>query len=94
MSLVPFVILWILMGVAVLALFVWRKTVTRNEDDNLHVSDGAAAQKTALQIAVAQKLEVIDKWGKIATVVAVVYGVILGGLFVYQSWIQNSHLGV
>jgi hypothetical protein len=60
----------------------------------LHVLDGEAVQKTAAQVALAEKLEFIDKWGKIATVVAFVYGVLLGGLFVYQSWMQNTHIGV
>jgi hypothetical protein len=94
MSLIPLVILWMVLAVAVLALFLWRKAVARDEDDNLHVLDGASVQKSAVQIAVAQKLELIDKWGKIATVVTVVYGVLLGGLFVYQSWVQNTHIGV
>jgi hypothetical protein len=93
MNLVPFLILWAVLAVAVVALLVWRKTVSSNEDDNLHVLDGEAAQKTAAQVAVAQKLDLIDKWGKIITVVVVVYGVILGGLYMYQSWIQNSTLG-
>jgi hypothetical protein len=94
MSLIPFLILWVALALTVLALFVWRKMVSRGEDDNLHVLDGGAAQKTAAQLAVAEKLDLIDKWGKIVTVVALVFGVILGGLFVYQSWIQNSHIGV
>ena len=94
MSFVPFVILWILLALTVLTLFVWRKMVSSKEDDNLHVLDGASAAKSAEQVAVAQKLDLIDKWGKIATIVAVVYGVILGALYVWQSWIQNSSIGV
>ena len=94
MFFVPFVVLWILLALTVLALFFWRKTVASKEDDNLHVLDGADAAKAAEQEAVAQKLELIDKWGKILTVVAVVYGVILGGLYVWQSWVQNSSMGV
>jgi hypothetical protein len=39
---------------------------------------------------VAQKLDLIDKWGKIVTVVTVVYGLIIGALYVYQSWMQNK----
>ena len=88
---VPFVILWILLALTVLALFIWRKSVSSKEDDNLHVLDGASTAKSSEQIAVAQKLDLIDKWGKIATVVAVIYGVILGGFYVYQSWIQNTN---
>jgi len=93
-TLIPFVVLWILMALAVLALFIWRKSVSSKEDDNLHVSDPAADQKAAEQAAVAQKLNLIDKWGKIVTVVTVVYGVILGGIYVWQSWVSNSSMGV
>jgi hypothetical protein len=94
MNLMPLFVLWILLALTVVALLVWRKTVARNEDDSLHVLDGAAPQQTATQIAVAQKLELIDKWGKILTVATVVYGLILGGLYMYQMWVQNSSIGV
>ena len=94
MNLIPFLIGWIVLAVAVLTLFVWRKAVARHEDDNLHVLDGAAVQQTALQVAVVKKLDMIDKWGKIATVLALVYGVVLGGLYVYQSWVQHTSIGV
>jgi hypothetical protein len=90
--LTPLLILWIVLALAILALFVWRKVVTAQEDDNLHVLDGGADQKTAAQVAVAQKLDVIDKWGKTLTVVALVFGLILGALYVYQTFIQRSHL--
>jgi hypothetical protein len=94
MNFTPFVILWILTGVAVLALLAWRKAVAMNEDDNLHVLDGGAVEKGAAQFAVAQKLDLIDRWGKIVTVVAVVYGVILGGVYVWHSWIVYSQIGI
>ena len=91
---VPFVILWVLLALTVLMLFVWRKSVSSKEDDNLHVLDGASAAKSAEQVVLAQKLDLIDKWGKIATIVTVVYGVILGALYVWQSWVQNTNAGV
>jgi hypothetical protein len=93
MSLIPFLVLWGLLAVTVLALFIWRKAVASKEDDNLHVLDGAAVEKSAEQSMVAQKLELIDKWGKIATIVTVVYGLILGVFYVYMSWVQNSSMG-
>jgi hypothetical protein len=94
MNFVPFLVLWVLLALTVLTLFIWRKMVASKEDDNLHVLDGASAAKSADQQVIAQKLDFIDKWGKIVTIVTIVYGVILGGLFVWQSWIQNTSVGV
>lgn len=91
---VPFLALWALLLLTVLALFIWRKRVSRQEDDTLHVSEAGSFAKSAEQAAVAQKLELIDKWGKIVTAVVVLYGVILGGLYVWQSWVQNTGTGM
>jgi hypothetical protein len=74
----------------VVALLVKRKMIASHEDDSLHVLDGGGAN----QSVIAQKLEQIDKWGKILTVVVVIYGVILGAAFAYQAWIQTSQTGV
>ena len=93
MNFVPFLVLWGLLAVTVLALFIWRKAVASGEDDNLHVLDGAAVEKSAEQSMVAQKLELIDKWGKIATVVTIVFGLIVGAMYMWASWVQNNRLG-
>ena len=91
MNLFPLLVVWVVLALSVLALFLWRQAVARGEDDSLHVMHGAIATQ---QTSLAQKLEVIDKWGKIVTVVTVVYGLILGVLYVYMSWVHNSSMGV
>lgn len=83
----PLIVLWGVMAVAVLVLIVWRKTVSAGEDDQLHVLNTAAVPH---QAEVAQKLDVIDKWGKIATAVTVAFGVVLAALFIYQSFAQTA----
>jgi len=93
MNFVPFLVLWALLAMTVLALFVWRKTVSSHEDDNLHVMDGASVEKSAAQSVMAHKLDLIDRWGKIVTVVTVLYGVLLAGIYMWLSWLQNGKLG-
>jgi len=81
----PFFGLGIVLFLAVAVLAFYRKSVARGEDDQLHVFDGGGAGQPAL----AHKLDQIDKWGKLVTIVAVVYGVIVGAAFVYQSYLQS-----
>jgi hypothetical protein len=87
----PFIALETLLAVAVLALFIWRKMVSRNEDDNIHVLHGATAVPE--QEALSHKLDVIDKWGKIMTVVTVVFGLLLAAAYTYNSFVKASNLG-
>ena len=86
-TLTPFLVLWGALAASVLVLLVWRKAVGRHEDDTLHVLH---AEAVPMQAAVAHKLEVIDRWGKTLTVLTVVFGVLIGGLFMYQTWVQTS----
>jgi len=90
MSLFPFLILWCVMAAIVLALIIWRKTVSSHEDTVVHVMSDAPALSE--QVNVAHKLETIDKWGKMITGVTVIYGLALGGLYIWQTWVQNSNL--
>ena len=85
----PYIAIWSLLALAVLLLFVRRKMVAAKEDDNLHVMSGENPQ----QAVVAAKLEVIDKWGKLLTVVAVILGLALAGLYVYSVFVGRGSLG-
>jgi hypothetical protein len=85
---VPFVALWALLALTVIGLIIYRRFVSAGEDDMLHVSE-AAGSATSHQVVVAQKLDQIDKWGKTLTVVVAVYGIVLVGVYVYQSWMSG-----
>ena len=87
MNYYPWFIVWLIMAATVLALAAWRKSVTRNEDDSLHVSDAAAVPR---QVELTQKLAKIDKWGKGATIVAVVYGLSLFAIYMYHVWTNTT----
>lgn len=63
--------------------------ISRKEDDYLHVDSNVAVQQ---QEAVAKKLETIDKWGKILTVVAVVFALVLLGIFLYNGWNDSGRI--
>lgn len=89
MTYTPFTVLWVLLAVVVLALIAYRKIVSNKEDETLHLGSGAEAVP-AQQAAIAHKLDVIDKWGKLLTVVAVVYGLLLLAVYTYQTWLSPT----
>jgi hypothetical protein len=88
---IPFLALWIVLAIGVIVMIAWRKTVSRQDDETLHVMDAGAASH---QLDVSHKLDTIDKWGKILTAITVIYGLVLGALYMYQSWIEMSRIGV
>jgi len=90
LNLFPFAVLWALMAIAVLALIVIRKRIALGEDDTLHVMEGDAGMIPHQQ-EIAHKLAVVDRWGKSLTIVTLVYGLIVGGLWVYQGFVSASN---
>ena len=91
-NLLPFLIVWILVALTVIVLFLYHRSIARQEDAHLDVLETAAAAQH--QVALDQKLEVVDKWGKIFTIIAVVYGILLAGLYFVQTWEQSSKAGI
>jgi hypothetical protein len=83
-SFVPFAVLWVLVAIVVLALVAYRKLVSLQEEETLHLANAAEANHQAV---IARKLDWIDKWGKLLTVIVVVYGVLLAAAYTYHVWL-------
>lgn len=90
-NLIPFLAVWGIFAASVIVLLARRRMVARQEDETLHVMDLGAVSH---QVDVAHKLDQIDKWGKILTVITVVYGLVLGAFYMYRSWVEMSRIGV
>jgi uncharacterized membrane protein len=85
MNIMPLAVIWAVLATVVLALALYRRSIAAKEDDIVHVN----VDVTPKQEAVNKKLEAIDRWGKILTVIVVIYALVLLGLFLYSGW-QNS----
>jgi hypothetical protein len=83
LNLIPYLAIWSVFALAVIVLLITRKMVSSKEDDRLHVLDGAP---TTQQVTVAHKLDVIDKWGKILTVITVLFGLAIGAIYVVSTF--------
>ena len=89
MSIIPYATLWGVLVLAVVVLAVYRSRLAGHIDELVHLEDTATGIVSD-QAQTAQRLNVIDRWGKGLTVVAVVTGLALGAVFMYQIWQQTS----
>ncbi len=81
-NLLPYAIFWGVLAIVVLFLIVYRKSVSSQEDDSIHLEGNVTLQQTSL----AHKLASIDRWGKSLTIVVAVYGIALAAIYLYQIW--------
>jgi len=82
----PFVTLWIVLAGITAALAVYRKLLVNNEDTRIHLAVGEDSL-IGNQKARAGRLELIDKCGKVMTVLAAAFGVVLGVALLYIRFI-------
>lgn len=87
----PFFAIWAVMAAAVLIIAVWRQLVDLHEDDSIHLGD----QETAVvkeQATMAKKQEAIGKVSRVLTVATLIYGMALGGYYLYEQWVLSGKL--
>jgi len=92
-SLIPFTILWVILAVALIALVIYRRLIAVEEDDSLHIGPGEES-KVLQQTALAKKLDVIDRWWKILTIVVIVYGLALAVIYGYVTFMASSSVRI
>ena len=86
MNMIPYIAIWAVVAVTVLALALYRKILTFHGDDEfIHLTEG---EQTMIpqQVALGHKLALIDRWGKALTVFTAAYGVGLVGIILYEAW--------
>jgi hypothetical protein len=76
---------------AVLALAAARKWISRREDDMVHLADGELPL-VQQQASVATTLSRVDLWGKVLTVIVVVYGLAIAARLLYMGWVESLQI--
>ena len=82
-------LVWCLLALVVLSLAGYRKVIANREDDLVHLGEGDAGLIVA-QKDTEERLALVDKWGKILTVVTLVLGLVIGAYYLYQGWIESA----
>jgi len=90
MSITPLLVLWCALAVVTAGLALYRKFVSNKEDDMVHIAEGEE-KLIPKQVALAHKMDAIDKWGKTLTVATAVFGLLLAAAYLYRGWVETSH---
>lgn len=89
MNMLPYVAIWVVCAIAVLALALYRKILTFHGDDEfVHLAAGEE-QLIPHQVALGHKLEAIDRWGKGLTIFTFVFGLAIAGVVLYEAWLTS-----
>ncbi len=82
-NLLPHIVIWAVLATIVVILAIYRRKVGSGADETLHVLDGEASAMAA-QAVVAKKLAVVDWWGKILTILVVIYLLTIATMYLYS----------
>lgn len=91
MNLTFYLATWIPLAVLVGVLAIYRNMMASHEDESIHVLEGDAPQ-VAAQAKLSHKLEAVERWGKILTTIVIVYGLIIGAMYLYYIWQEGAKL--
>ncbi len=89
MTYLPHIVIWAVLTTVVVILAIYRRRIDLKIDEALHVLD-AEQPAVSTQTEVAKKLTVIDRWGKILTVIAVLYLLGIAAAYIYGSFTDTS----
>jgi hypothetical protein len=85
MNLIPFVVIWAVLALVVLALALYRNLAAMHEDALIHLGPGEE-RLVPKQVALFHRLDLVDRWGKTLTVVTLAGGVTLAAVVLYRAW--------
>ncbi len=88
-TLTPYVIVCVTLAAATLGLALYRKLISAAEKDIIYLGQGEE-RNIPQQSALAARLAMIDKWGKVLTIVTVGLGAVLAAIYLYKAWVESG----
>ena len=88
-NLIVHLVIWAVLATIVVFLGLYRRRIYMKSDEVLHVLD-AEAPLVSTQEVVGAQLVKIDRWGRLLTILVVVYGLAIAGLYFYRMFMDTS----
>lgn len=92
MNLNPYISIWAVLALVVLAMAVYRTVVARRDDASLHVIENETL--IAQQEKAYHTIETVDRWGQLLTIVTIFYGLVLATIHLYHVWQESAKIRV
>ncbi len=83
------VVVFVILALATAGLALYRKFISAGEEDLIHLGPGEEQQIPG-QVALAEKLKAIDRWGKTFTVLTAVAGVAMLAIYLYRAFLLHN----
>ncbi len=83
------IVIWVVIGIALGSLALYRKYISAAESDVLHLRDSESTQISG-QKEFANRLDSLDRWGKILIIILIVYGLVVGCEYLAVAWQQSG----
>jgi hypothetical protein len=91
MNLINYFYGWAVLAVVVVGLAVYRRIVAEHDDDLVHLADSEVGM-VSQQVKIGKKIHSLDRLGITLTVIAVVYGSLLLGIYLHYVWVTSVQI--
>ena len=88
-NLTPAIVIWAVLAIGTLGLALYRKLISAGEEDLIHLGPGEE-REIPHQEALAVRLQNVDRWGKIMTIVTVFFGLVVAAIYLYQAFLIHK----
>jgi hypothetical protein len=91
-NIIQMTIPWVVLTLIVVVLAIYKKSLDSHVDEGLHI--GAEEDKLVkAQVAQTRRSALVEKWGKVLTVVVFLYGLGIVGMIAYHEWQVSTTAG-
>ena len=91
-NIIQMTIPWVVLTLIVVVLAIYKKSLDRHMDESLHI--GADEDRLVkAQVAQTRLSTLVEKWGKVLTVVVFLYGLGIVGMIAYHQWQISTTAG-
>ena len=86
-----YIVTWVVLALAALAMAGYRFTLGNREDDTIHLAPGEAGM-IRFQMRVAHRIDTVAKIGGVLTALAIVYGTVIVAYWAYGIWLRGNQI--